>query len=51
MFPPPRLIRIVLLLAGSIPPELGQLAALEKLYLGRNRLTGETFYRFHDESC
>ena len=27
-------------LTGSIPPEIGQLATLKKLYLGRNNLTG-----------
>ena len=32
-----------LLLSGRIPPELGNLAALRQLYLGRNQLTGECF--------
>lgn len=28
---------------GPIPPELGRLGALKRLYLGRNQLTGECF--------
>ena len=32
-------------LAGSIPPELGKLAALQSLNLWSNELTGETYSR------
>ena len=31
-----------ILLAGSMPPELGNLAALQQLYLGGNKLSGES---------
>lgn len=41
-FHPPPKIRIALLLAGHIPPELGNLASLERLDLGNNQLSGES---------
>ena len=36
-------IASMFLTAGPIPTELGQLAALQELELGRNQLTGESF--------
>ena len=41
MFSPGYFVFFVLL-AGSIPPELGNLAALKELYLGENQLNGES---------